>query len=164
MSRIGVRLEALKTTKPQEYAVRFVFGGLATVVAGLIARHYGAVVGGLFLAFPAIFPASASLISSHERERKAKAGMDGTIRGRVAASVDAAGGAMASIGLAGFAVVLWLGLTRWSPVLVLAAAVLGGAGLSYGCLVVRKSRILPHRHYVRTQARDSHLARERRAS
>jgi hypothetical protein len=50
--------------------LRFVLGGLATIVAGLIAEHWGPVVGGLFLAFPAIFCATATLIEKHERERK----------------------------------------------------------------------------------------------
>jgi MFS family permease len=154
MSRIEMRLDALKTTKPHEYAVRFVFGGLATVAAGLIAHRYGAVVGGLFLAFPAIFPASATLISSHERERKAKAGKNGTLRGRMAAGADAAGGALGSIGLIGFALVLWLAVVRWPAALVLALAVLAWAALAFGCWMVRKSRMLPHRRHAATDARD----------
>jgi hypothetical protein len=40
-------------------------GGVVTVVAGLLAKHYGPVFGGLFLAFPAIFPASATLVDKH---------------------------------------------------------------------------------------------------
>jgi Protein of unknown function (DUF3147) len=52
--------------------VRFLFGGICTVGAGLIARRYGPGIGGLFLAFPAIFPASATLIQTHEKEKKAQ--------------------------------------------------------------------------------------------
>lgn len=89
---------ALKRTTWHEYTVRFVFGGLITAVAGVIAKKYGAGVGGLFLAFPAIFPASATLIEKHEREKKQEQGLDGTERGREAAAVDAAGSAMGSIG------------------------------------------------------------------
>ena len=48
-----------------------------TVAAGLIAARFGPVIGGLFLAFPAIFPASATLIEKHVRERKEKAGLPG---------------------------------------------------------------------------------------
>jgi hypothetical protein len=55
-----------------------VLGGAITVIAGLIAAHFG----GLFLAFPAIFPASATLIEKHARERKRKAGLRGTRRGK----------------------------------------------------------------------------------
>ena len=38
----------------------FFFGGLITAVAGVIAQRFGPIIGGLFLAFPAIFPASAT--------------------------------------------------------------------------------------------------------
>ena len=51
---------ALGQTRWYEYLVRFVLGGAMTVVAGLIAARFGPVIGGLFLAFPAIFPASAT--------------------------------------------------------------------------------------------------------
>jgi hypothetical protein len=64
----------LRKTKWNDYAVRFVLGGSITVIAGLIARKFGLGVGGLFLAFPAIFPASATLAESarrNERVRKA---------------------------------------------------------------------------------------------
>jgi hypothetical protein len=43
-----------------------------TLITGLIAHAFGATIGGLFLAFPAIFPASASLIEKHEIEKKRK--------------------------------------------------------------------------------------------
>ena len=69
---------ALRQTRWYEYLVRFVLGGAMTVVAGLIAARFGPVVGGLFLAFPAIFPASATLIEKHVRERKEKAGPSGS--------------------------------------------------------------------------------------
>jgi hypothetical protein len=71
MKGIEINWSSLKDTKPHEYAVQFLFGGFATVVAGLIARKYGRGIGGLFLAFPAIFPASATLIESREKKRKA---------------------------------------------------------------------------------------------
>lgn len=52
------------------------------------------------------FPASASLIQKHEREKiKKRAGLDGTKRGRVATGIDAAGAAMGCVGLAAFAVI-----------------------------------------------------------
>jgi len=55
---------------------RFVlfFGGLVTAIAGVIAKQFGAAVGGLFLAFPAIFPASATLIEKREKQKKEKKG------------------------------------------------------------------------------------------
>src|SRR5712671_5535227 len=68
-------------------------------LAGIIANKFGPSIGGLFLAFPAIFPASATLIEKYEKQKKEKEGLRGTQRGRQAASVDAAGAAMGSIGL-----------------------------------------------------------------
>jgi len=108
---LTVDLSSLRESKPHEYAIRFVFGGICTVIAGLIAKRYGPGLGGLFLAFPAIFPAGASLIEDHEKRRKAEHGFDGTIRGRLAASVDAAGASLGCIGLMAFATILWL----WIP-------------------------------------------------
>ena len=68
--RIKVDPSGLKQTKWHEYALRFVAGGIITVIAGLIARKWGPGIGGLFLAFPAIFPATATLIEKHQRQRK----------------------------------------------------------------------------------------------
>jgi hypothetical protein len=114
---------ALRRTRWYEYLVRFVLGGAMTVAAGLIAAGYGPVVGGLFLAFPAIFPASATLIENHVRERKEKAGLPGARRGKEAAALDAAGAALGSFGLAAFGLVIWIIITRSSAwALVLAAA------------------------------------------
>jgi hypothetical protein len=48
------------------------FGGLITAIAGVIAKQFGPAVGGLFLAFPAIFPASATLIEKDESQKKEK--------------------------------------------------------------------------------------------
>lgn len=104
---VKANFSVLSRTKWYEYAIRFFFGGLITVVAGLIAKQYGPAVGGLFLAFPAIFPASATLIEKHERERKAHAGIFKTARGREAAALDARGTALGCIGLASFAVAVW---------------------------------------------------------
>ena len=102
---------ALGQTRWYEYLVRFLLGGAMTVVAGLIAARFGPVIGGLFLAFPAIFPASATLIEKHVRERKE------------AAALDAAGAALGSFGLGAFGLVIWLMIVQ-SPAgaLVLAAA------------------------------------------
>jgi hypothetical protein len=103
-----------------EYLVRFAFGSVVTAMAGLIAKRFGPEIGGLFLAFPAIFPATATLIENHEKQRKERAGKSGTERGRRAAGVDATGAAMGSIGLAAFALVIWrrLPASRTSVVLL----------------------------------------------
>src|SRR4029077_2158697 len=93
---------ALAKTKWYEYLVRFAFGGAITVIAGTLAKHFGPVLGGLFLAFPAIFPASATLVAKHETEKKQKAGIATSSRGRQAAALDAAGAALGRGGLSGF--------------------------------------------------------------
>ena len=77
---VQFKASAIRQTRWYEYLVRFVLGGAMTVVAGLIAARFGPVIGGLFLAFPAIFPASATLIEKHVRERKEKAGLPGARR------------------------------------------------------------------------------------
>jgi len=125
---IEINLDSFKTTKPHEYAIRFLFGGLVTATTGLIAKKFGPTVAGLFLAFPAIFPASATLIAKHEKERKQKAGYDGTRRGRAAAAADATGTSLGCLALLVFALIVWRILTIWSPWLVLPVAAIAWAG------------------------------------
>src|ERR1700704_5640407 len=122
--KISLDLSALGKTKWYEYALRFAFGGSITVAAGLVAKKWGPGVGGLFLAFPAIFPASATLMEKHEKQKKQQHGLDGTIRGREAAGLDAAGAAIGSIGLIAFAVVVWQLMPRLSTWLVMSCATL----------------------------------------
>lgn len=104
---IKFNLQALRGITASEYAYRFVLGGTAVVATGLIAQHYGAVIGGLFLALPAIFPASATLVEQHEREKKQRAGIPYTIRGRLSAALDARGAVMGACALVIFAFVIW---------------------------------------------------------
>jgi hypothetical protein len=140
MARIEVNWSSLRETKPHEYAVRFVFGGLSTVAAGLIAKHFGPGIGGLFLAFPAIFPASASLIESHEVKRKAKVGSDGRNRGRMAASLDSQGASLGCIGLMGFAFVLWKWVNSHNALLVISVAASAWFMVAYGLWAARAKR------------------------
>jgi hypothetical protein len=123
MSPIRAEFSAASRTTRYEYAVRFLLGGLITIAAGLIAKKFGPAVGGLFLAFPAIFPASATLVDKHERQKKERSGLLGIVRGRLAASLDARGAAMGSVGLMVFALVVWRLLDRRSIALVLFLAV-----------------------------------------
>src|ERR1700756_2570617 len=123
--QIEVDPSALQRTEWHEYLVRFVVGGLVTAVAGIIAKQFGPVIAGLFLAFPAIFPAGATLIEKHEKLKKQDAGFDGIARGRSIASVDAAGAAMGSVGLIAFALVVWWLLPRNSAWIILPIAGIG---------------------------------------
>jgi hypothetical protein len=142
---IEINLSSLKQTKPHEYATRFLFGGICTATAGVIAKHFGPTVGGLFLAFPAIFPASASLIENHEKRVKAEAGFNGTIRGRIAASVDASGASLGCVGLIVFAVILWKGLPAHNAYTVLFLAMVFWLIVSMLLWALRRKRIFHSR-------------------
>lgn len=104
---IRISPSSLREGRWYEYLIRFVLGGAATVLTGLISGRYGAPVGGLFLALPAIFCASATLIEKHEIRRKREAGLPGERRGQEAAALDAAGAALGALGMLAFAVLFW---------------------------------------------------------
>lgn len=123
--KVKVNISALGQSEWHEYIIRFAFGGAVTGLAGIIATKYGPGMGGLFLAFPAIFPASATLIAKHEEQNKQRAGKSGIIRARTAAGADAAGAAMGSIGLIAFAVIVWQWIPFHDAVPVLCLATLG---------------------------------------
>ena len=123
MKNIEISIAGLKKIHAWEPLVRFVFGGVVTVLTGVIAKTYGPVVAGLFLSFPAILPASLTLVAHHQ--------------GRAAASDDAKGATIASLGLGAFGIVIWILATRVAAPLALVAA-LGawvGASLATWCLV-----------------------------
>jgi hypothetical protein len=90
--RPKVDLSALKKTKAWEYVVRWVFGGLITAAAGFVAEKYGPAIGGLLLGFPAILPASLTLVKRHD--------------GRPKAVDDARGACLGSLALALFGVIV----------------------------------------------------------
>ena len=120
--RLKLRLDSLKEARLREYVSRFVFGGVVTVLAGFVADRYGPVLGGLFLAFPGIFPASVSLVETHKIMRENAEGKLGTRSARGQASVEATGASAGTLGLVGFAVVLWQGLPDHRFLLVLLTA------------------------------------------
>jgi hypothetical protein len=108
MTPIRFSPSSLKEGRWYEYLIRFALGGAATVFTGLVSSRYGAFIGGLFLALPAIFCASATLIEKHEIRRKREAGLTGGRRGQLAAAVDSAGAALGAIGMLAFAIVFSL--------------------------------------------------------
>ena len=130
--RLNLRFDSLKQTKPAEYVSRFVFGGLVTVLAGFVADRFGPVIGGLFLAFPGIFPAGVSLVEKHKTLRETAQGKRGTWSARGQASVEATGASVGTLGLMGFALVLWQGLPmhNFAPMLLIA----GGMWIAVSCL------------------------------
>jgi Protein of unknown function (DUF3147) len=109
---VRLSLSSLREGRWYEYCVRFVLGGAATVLTGVISNAFGASVGGLFLALPAIFCASATLIEKHEIRRKKESGLPGERRGQEAAALDAAGAVLGALGMLAFAVVFWTLIDR----------------------------------------------------
>ena len=136
---ISFGLSALKLTKWHEYSVRFLFGGLVTVGAGLIATKFGPVFGELFLTFPAIFPAGATLVEKHEQKKKERAGILNTKRGRQAAALDSLGAAQGSLALGCFAIVVWKGFLYTSAPTALGLALVVWLGVATAAWRIRRS-------------------------
>lgn len=141
MNRLGItfHFSALKTTSWWEHVIRFLFGGAITVIAGLLAKKFGPAFGGLFLAFPAIFPASATMLDRHERMEKEEKGVNPGNRGRDAAALEARGAAMGSLALISFAVLEWRLLPGTSAWMIIGAGALWLI-LAATCWVIRKYR------------------------
>jgi hypothetical protein len=110
MSLWGIKAsrDGLKNAKASEWILRFIFGGLISATAGLIGQKYGVVVGGLFLAFPSILPATVTLINEYDGWQKA--------------AEDTRGAAFGSIGLLIFTLVVALTLEKWGIAASLGAA------------------------------------------
>ena len=109
---ISFQVKRLRATRPHDYIVRFFFGGLVCVAAGLVGSKFGPGVGGLFLAFPAILPASLTLIAKHTRSGRC-------------AGADALGSSLGSVGLIVFAIVVFGLAGRSSAATTLALASCG---------------------------------------
>ncbi len=88
--------------------IRFGFGAAISAVAGIVSVVAGSEPGGILLAFPAILPATLTLVEKEESERQAEDLDLGSILGAAA--------------LAAFAVVVWQYMGVGSAPLVLAAA------------------------------------------
>ena len=101
----SLHLEKLRGKKAWEFAIRFGFGGAVSVAAQLIARGFGPEIAGLFLAFPAILPASLTLVRQHD--------------GPAAAAKDALGATMGSAALGLFAACIWKGMATHTAAAVL---------------------------------------------
>ena len=133
MTQLGSLVPEVKPSevgkrKPADYIVRFVFGAGIALLAGLIGMRFGPVVGGVFLAFPAILPASLTLIERQE--------------GREAAEVDSMGAVLGAVAMVAFAVLVSVWVTRWGVIatLVVALAVWSAAAGALYVLVAAASR------------------------
>jgi hypothetical protein len=93
-----VAFARLREMRPRDLMIRFAFGFVVSVIAGVVTLAVGDRAGGLFLAFPAILPASLTLIAEKEGDSQAE--------------VDAGGALLGAFALVAFAVVSWQALGR----------------------------------------------------
>ena len=111
-----LELKGLKEIGPLEWGLRFLFGGAICAGTGLLGHAFGPRFGGLFLAFPAILPASLTLLMRH--------------RGRRASVDDGSGATAGAAGLAAFGAVVWKLAERLPPAATLSLATLAWALVS----------------------------------
>ena len=136
--KITIGLSGLAQTKPLEFLLRFLFGGIVTALAGLVASTFGPVIGGLFLAFPSIFPATATLIEKHEEKKRQHEGMHGRYVATCAAGADAAGAAMGTIGLFVFGMFVWQSSESFAIWIVLTTAAIAWFAVAVTIWIIRK--------------------------
>lgn len=117
LQSVGFEWSKIRSVKPGELGVRFGFGALIALIAGTLGLIAGPVIGGLFLAFPAILPASLTLIEKKEGLTKAWS--------------DASGGVLGAIGMVGFALTAML-LLPLNPVVALVLALVVWAVVATG--------------------------------
>lgn len=86
--RFDVR-KALKV-RPRDLLIRFTAGAVTSIVSGAVTLAFGARVGGILLAFPAILAASLTLIEEQEDSVEAREDARGAIAGSCALAIFAA--------------------------------------------------------------------------
>jgi hypothetical protein len=160
MTPIRFSSSSLREGRWYEYVIRFTLGGAVTIFTGVISSRYGAAIGGLFLALPAIFCASATLIEKHEIRRKREAGVAGERRGQEAAALDAAGAALGAIGMLSFAIAFWF-LVESSVAAAFVGASLAWLTISVGAWYVWRKMRSRHRDRISGKARRSAFPRSR---
>lgn len=132
---VGFTLQGLRQVRITDIAVRFCFGAVVSALAATLSITLGSRPGGLFLAFPAILPATLTLIEKEESEKHAEDEDVGAVLGAAA--------------LIPFALLVWQLLPGDSAALVLggasfawlAAAVLLYFGFRYGVQGKRRSSL-----------------------
>jgi hypothetical protein len=77
----AAQLDKLGKVRPRDYLLRFGFGAVISVAAGILGKAVGARFSGMFLAFPAILPASLTLIQDKEGTRRADRNAIGAVLG-----------------------------------------------------------------------------------
>ena len=97
----------IKQTSCGEALLRFAFGGLITAAAGFLAQKFGPSLAGLFLAFPAILPASVTLVQDHAKKHEQ------TDEAKKEAGDDSLGASFGSVGLAVFGISTAMLVDQW---------------------------------------------------
>jgi hypothetical protein len=119
---VAIDLGKLGQGKATDYALRFAFGATIAAAAALVGLRFGPRVGGLFLAFPAIVPATLTLLEKKE--------------GKTKACADASGGVLGAAGLAAFAAAALILLRVTVPLLALGLALLAWTVVAVGLYFV----------------------------
>ena len=119
---VGFQAKKLRDVQPRHLAIRFAFGAAVSVVASVCGVVFSPVVGGMFLAFPAILPASLTLLEEKE--------------GTKAAVEDVGGAVLGSVGLVAFAVLAAVLFTLTLDAFVFASATAGWVVLSIGLYLI----------------------------
>ncbi|HET9729850.1 MAG TPA: DUF3147 family protein [Acidimicrobiia bacterium] len=88
---IAWQFENLRKIDARDLAIRFAFGAVVSMIASIMGLAFTPTVGGLFLAFPAILPASLTLLEQKSDTAAARHNVRGAVLG--------------AVGLTGFAVV-----------------------------------------------------------
>lgn len=104
-------LSKLRGIRLRDYAIRFAMGAAISIVAAIVGKVIGVRFGGTLLAFPAILPASLTLIQEEEGTRRADR--------------DAIGAVLGAVGLMIFGMVGEATFGRTNPALALVFALLG---------------------------------------
>ena len=117
--RPEIEARSLREIRPREYLIRFLFGAGVALIAAVIGKTVGLRAGGVLLAFPAILPATLTLIEKKEGRRRAREDDIGAVAG--------------GVGMVAFAIAGWLALTglRWNG-----PAALGAAFLAWGLVSI----------------------------
>ncbi len=100
----------LKQIRPKDIIIRFIFGVIVSALAGIISSHFGPKIGGSFLSYPAILPASLTLIQAKDSKIESRKQAWGAIFG--------------GVGLVGFSSIGSYLITSLNPLLVLSTLLL----------------------------------------
>jgi hypothetical protein len=124
---VFVDAKKLRDAQFSELALRFAFGAAASLIAGLVSIAFGPRLGGVFLAFPAILPASLTLIEKKENLTEATQNVIGAVLG--------------ALGLLAFAVVGGGALKRYAIGIALSCALAAWLAVSViGYVVLELTR------------------------